>query len=41
MATPIAAFASSQSAYATSRRSFFETREKSLKPVVPSSPVRV
>ena len=41
IAAPIAALASSQSAYATNRASFFETREKSLNPVVPSSPVRV
>ncbi len=41
IAAPIAALASSQSAYATNRASFLETREKSLKPVVPSSPVRV
>jgi hypothetical protein len=33
--------ASSQSAYATNRVSFLETREKSLNPVVPSSPVLV
>ena len=41
IATPIAELASSQSAYATSRASLLETREKSLNPVVPSSPVRV
>src|SRR5699024_8443979 len=40
-ATPRAALASSQSAYATRRGSFFATREKSDRPEVPSSPVRV
>jgi hypothetical protein len=37
----MAALASSQSAYASSRASFFDTLLKSLRPVDPSSPVRV
>ena len=40
-ATPIVQFASSTSAYATRRGSFFPVRLKSPRPVVPSSPVRV